>query len=117
MVTILISLVLAFLLMAASVPPGWTDVISIAVGLVITFALKFSPIPSRVVGAVGALAALYGTFGDKLVGLFPEGSRVPIYIAVFGAVILAISERLQGGITVPEKRKEAAKAEQKGETF
>lgn len=100
-----------------SVPAGWVDVISIVVGLVITLALKFGPIPSRIVAIVGVLAGLFGAFGATVVNLFPEGSRVPLYIAVFGVVIAAISERIQGGITVPEKRKEAAVAEQQGTTF
>jgi len=104
-------------LFQATAPVGWGDIITLVVGVAVTLALKFGPIPSRIVAAVGALAALYGTFGDRIIGLFSPGSRVPIYIAIFGAVILAISERIQGGITVPEKRAEAVKAEQKGETF
>lgn len=120
-VTLLAALLLSMgilnFLFQSSAPAGWSDIITIVVGFGLTLALKLGPIPSRIVAAVGALAALYGTFGDKVIGLFPAGSRVPVYIAIFGAVILAISERIQGGITIPEKRTEAAKAENKGETF
>lgn len=102
---------------AASVPAGWVDTISIVVGVAITLALKLGPIPSRVVAGVGFVAGLFGAFGATIINMFPEGSRVPLYIAVFGVVIVAISERLQGGITIPEKRKEAVVAEQQGTTF
>jgi hypothetical protein len=113
----LLFLMMVVLWLVETVPAGWVDVISVIVGLVITLALKFGPIPSRVVAVVGVVAGLFGAFGGQVVSLFPSGSRIPFYIAVFGVVIAAISERIQGGITVPEKRVEAMKAEQKGETF
>jgi hypothetical protein len=113
----LLSLVLLLLWFVAPVPAGWVDIISIIVGLAVTLALKFGPIPSRIVAGVGVAAGLFGAFGSQVIALFPAGSRIPLYIAVFGVVIAAISERIQGGITVPEKRVEAVKAEQAGATF
>lgn len=98
-----------FILQVASgVAPTTGDMITVVVGLVITILLKVLPqIPSKINAYIGMVVTLFGLIGPGISSLFPfpPTSHVPYIIAFFGAVLLAISERIQGGVTDPAKRR------------
>ena len=96
---------------STGVPPMWIDIITTVVGLGLTVWLKFGPTPSRLVGAIGAAAGLFGVLSPHIVTMFPEGSHIGIILAVLGFALALISERIQGGVTVHEKRVAAVNGE------
>ena len=110
MATLLYALFL-FFADSTGVPPLVVDIVTLVVGVGVAIALKISPIPSRVVGAIGVLAGLVAHFGPGLATLFPASSHVPAIIVIIGFVLVSVSERIQGGVTVPEKRSAAAQGE------
>jgi len=105
----LLKTMLAFLFLilfadSTGVPPGWVDIITLVVGVGLTVFLKYGPIPSRVVAVLGFAAGLIGFLGPKIYEFFPAGSHAGGIVATLGFVIVFISERVQGGVTVPGKR-------------
>lgn len=108
----LITFVLFYLFAdSTGIPPAVVEIVTLVVGIALAIALKVSPIPSRIVSLIGAAAGLVGMVGPRIVDFFPAGSRIPLIITVVGFTLTLISERIQGGVTVPEKRSLAAQGE------
>lgn len=107
----LVAIAMHFLFVFAlpAVSPEIQGVISIVVagaaGLLVHFGLE-----SRAASVVGILMAGIGIVGsDQVSGFIPPRFAVPC--AIVGAVLLAMNERLQGGVSDPAKRREAVNKE------
>lgn len=103
-----IFLLLSFLLLFVlpELPPAITAFITAVVAGVAALIIHFG-LSSRAAGVVGILVTVVSVASSEQVsGLIPARYALPV--AIVGAFLVALNERITGGLSDPNKRAEAA---------
>lgn len=108
----LVSSILLFVAMTArlflmfvlpAVPPEIQSIIALVVAGVVAVVLHFG-LSSRVAGVVGVLLTVFSVLSSEQVsGFIPARFALPV--AIVGAVLAGMSERMTGGLSDPAKRR------------